>query len=120
MPAMVTIYGIRNCDTMKKAFAWLDAQGVAYAFHDYKKAGADAALLKLWAARAGWESVINTRGLSFRKLPPGKQANLDEGKAIALMLENPSMIKRPIVESGKSLLVGFDAVRYAQHFQAKA
>ncbi|MEZ5613607.1 MAG: arsenate reductase [Rhodocyclaceae bacterium] len=111
---MTTIYGIRNCDTMKKAFAWLDAHGVAYAFHDYKKLGADAALLKKWAARAGWESLINTRGPSFRKLPPEKRENLTAQKAFALMLENPSMIRRPIVEAGSALLIGFDADAFAQ------
>jgi arsenate reductase len=114
MSGMLTIYGIRNCDTMKKAFAWLDGHGIAYAFHDYKKLGADAALLKQWAAQAGWERLINTRGPSFRKLPPAKQANLTENKAFALMLENPSMIRRPIVEAGKTLLIGFDPDEYAQ------
>ena len=83
-------------------------------FHDYKKLGADAALLKQWAAQAGWEKLINTRGPSFRKLPAEKQANLSEKKAFALMLENPSMIRRPIVESGRTLLVGFDPDEYAQ------
>ena len=111
---MTTVYGIRNCDTMKKAFAWLDGHGIAYAFHDYKKLGADAALLQQWAAQAGWERLINTRGPSFRKLPPGKQASLTEKKAFALMLENPSMIRRPIVEAGKTLLIGFDPDEYAQ------
>ena len=111
---MLTIYGIKNCDTMKKAFAWLEGHGIAYAFHDYKKLGADEALLKKWAVRAGWEKLINTRGPSFRKLPPEKQASLTEKKAFALMLENPSMIKRPILETGKTLLVGFDADEYAK------
>jgi arsenate reductase len=111
---MATIYGIRNCDTMKKAFAWLDGRGIAYDFHDYKKLGADAALLQKWAAQAGWEKLINTRGPSFRKLPPEKQANLTEKKAFALMLENPSMIRRPIVESGRTLLIGFDPEEFAK------
>ena len=111
---MTTVYGIRNCDTMKKAFAWLDDHGIACDFHDYKKLGADAALLQQWAAQAGWERLINTRGPSFRKLPPEKQANLTEKKAFALMLENPSMIRRPIVESGRTLLVGFDPDEYAR------
>jgi arsenate reductase len=106
---MTTVYGIKNCDTMKKAFAWLDGRGIAYDFHDYKKLGADVALLQKWAAQAGWEKLINTRGPSFRKLPPEKQANLTEKKAFALMLENPSMIRRPIVEAGRTLLIGFDA-----------
>jgi arsenate reductase len=99
---------------MKKAFAWLEGHGIAYAFHDYKKLGADEALLRKWAARAGWEKLINTRGPSFRKLSAEKQANLTEKKAFALMLENPSMIKRPIIEAGKTLLVGFDADEYAK------
>ena len=111
---MTTVYGIKNCDTMKKAFAWLEGHGIVYAFHDYKKLGADEALLKKWAVRAGWEKLINTRGPSFRKLPPEKQASLTEKKAFALMLENPSMIKRPILETGKTLLVGFDADEYAK------
>ena len=111
---MITVYGIKNCDTMKKAFIWLDGHGVAYAFHDYKKVSPDETLLKKWAVQAGWEKLINTRGLSFRKLPPEKQANLTEKKAFALMLENPSMIKRPIIESGKSLLFGFDADEFAK------
>ena len=111
---MPTLYGIPNCDTVKKARSWLDRHGIAYAFHDYKKLGADEALLKKWAVRAGWEKLINTRGPSFRKLPPEKQASLTEKKAFALMLENPSMIKRPILETGKTLLVGFDADEYAK------
>ncbi len=111
---MTKVYGIRNCDTMKKAFAWLDGRGIAYDFHDYKKLGADEAVLRKWAAQAGWEKIINTRGPSFRKLPPEKQANLSEKKAFALMLENPSMIKRPIVEAGRTLLVGFDPDEYAK------
>jgi len=111
---MTRIYGIRNCDTMKQAFAWLDSRGIAYDFHDYKKLGADAALLRKWAAQVGWEKLINTRGPSFRKLPPEKQADLTEKKAFALMLENPSMIRRPVVEAGKALLVGFDADEFAK------
>lgn len=111
---MTTVFGIKHCDTMKKAFAWLDSHGIAYEFHDYKKLGADAALLKKWAAQAGWEKLINTRGPSFRRLPPEKQANLTEKKAFALMLENPSMIRRPIVEAGKALLIGFDPDEFAK------
>ena len=111
------IYGIKNCDTMRKAFAWLDLHGIAYAFHDYKKSGANDALLKKWAAQIGWEKLINTRGPSFRKLPAEKQADLSEKKAFALMLENPSMIKRPIIQSGQTLLVGFDPEQYAQWFK---
>ncbi len=111
---MIHIYGIKNCDTMKKAFAWLDGHGIAFTFHDYKKASPDEALLKQWAAQAGWEKLINTRGPSFRKLPPEKQADLTENKAYALMLENPSMVKRPVIVSGKTLLIGFDADEFAK------
>ena len=134
---MTTVYGIRNCDTMKKAFAWLDGHGIAYAFHDYKKLGADAALLKQWAAQAGWERLINTRGPSFRKLPPAKQANLTENKAFALMVKvskpnqdfrfdvpvigpltleaaRDARIRALGVEAGKTLLIGFDPDEYAQ------
>lgn len=106
---MTTVYGIRNCDTMRKAFAWLDSHGIAYDFHDYRKLGVSEAQLAKWAARAGWERLLNTRGPSFRKLPPAVQANLTEKKAFALMLENPSLIRRPIVEAGRTLLIGFDA-----------
>lgn len=111
---MTTVYGIRNCDTMKKAFAWLDGRGIAYDFHDYKKLGVSEALLAKWAARAGWEKLLNTRGPSFRRLPQDVQAGLTGKKAIALMLENPSLIRRPIVEAGRTLLIGFDADEFAQ------
>lgn len=110
---MPTIYGIKNCDTMKKAFAWLDSHGVRYDFHDYKSAGIDAARLKAWAKQVGWEVLLNTRGTTWRKLPPDAQANVDEARALRLMVENPSLIKRPVLENGKTLLVGFDAARYA-------
>jgi len=111
-----TIYGIKNCDTMKKAFAWLDGHGVRYGFHDYKSAGIDAARLKAWSKQVGWEVLLNTRGTTWRKLPAGAQADVDEAKAIRLMTENPSLIKRPVLENGKALLVGFDAARYAAAF----
>ena len=111
---MIHIYGIKNCDTMKKAFAWLDSHGIAYTFHDYKKSGAEESQLIKWAAQADWERLINTRGPSFRKLPPEKRADLTQKKAFALMLDNPSMIKRPIIESGRTLLIGFDADEYAK------
>ena len=111
---MVTIYGIKNCDTMKKAFAWLDGHDVAYQFHDYKKAGVPADRLKHWIDEAGWEKIVNTRGTTFRKLPPARQQGLNDAKALALLQEFPSAIKRPILESGKILLVGFDAEAYAR------
>jgi Spx/MgsR family transcriptional regulator len=103
----VTLYGIPNCDTVKKARSWLDGKGVAYAFHDYKKAGADAAKLTAWCHAAGWETLLNRAGTTFKKLPDVDKAGLDQAKAIALMLDQPSMIKRPVVEYPGGLLVGF-------------
>ena len=102
-----TIYGIRNCDTMKKARAWLDAKGVAYDFHDYKSAGIDKEKLKGWSDRLGWETLLNRAGTTFRKLPEADKEGLTEKKALALMLEQPSMIRRPVLELGGKLLVGF-------------
>lgn len=104
---MLTLYGIPNCDTVKKARTWLDSHGVAYAFHDYKKAGIDAASLRRWIDALGWETVLNRAGTTFRKLSDGDKADLDQGKAIALMLAQPSMIKRPIVEGDGALVAGF-------------
>ena len=103
----VTLYGIPNCDTVKKARVYLDARGVGYHFHDYKKAGVDAADLKRWAKQVGWEVLLNKAGTTFKKLPDADKAGIDEAKAIALMQANPSMIKRPVVEGGAKLLVGF-------------
>ncbi len=104
----ITLYGIPNCDTVKKARVWLDAQGVNYVFHDYKKAGADAGKLKAWCEARGWETILNRAGTTFKKLPDADKANLDQSKAVDLMLAKPSMIKRPVVEGAKGgLLVGF-------------
>jgi arsenate reductase (glutaredoxin) len=103
----VTLYGIPNCDTVKKARVYLDGRGVAYTFHDYKKAGVDAADLKRWAKQVGWEVLLNKAGTTFKKLPDAEKTGIDEAKAIALMQANPSLIKRPVVEGGKTLLVGF-------------
>lgn len=103
----ITLYGIPNCDTVKKARTWLDTQGIAYAFHDYKKAGADAEKLAAWCAAAGWDKVLNRAGTTFKKLPDADKADLDAAKAVSLMLANPSCIKRPIVEHPGGLLVGF-------------
>jgi len=115
---MPTIYGIKNCDTMKKARAWLDGRGVAYDFHDYKVAGVDKGKLEGWVKKAGWETLLNKAGTTFRKLPDGDKANLTEAKAIKLMLEQPSMIKRPVLEmSGGKLLVGFRPESYAAAFK---
>lgn len=104
-----TLYGIPNCDTVKKARAWLNARGIAYVFHDYKKQGADAAQLARWIDHAGWEKVLNRAGTTFRKLPDADKLGMDAGKAVELMVTSPSMIKRPIVEHDGGLLVGFDA-----------
>jgi arsenate reductase len=108
------LYGIPNCDTMKKARAWLDAHGVAYAFHDYKKAGIPAETLRKWCGELGWETVLNRQGTTFRKLPEADRADLTEDKAIALMLAQPSMIKRPVLESGGVLLAGFKPDTYLE------
>jgi arsenate reductase len=108
-----TIYGIRNCDTMKKARAWLEAHGVEHGFHDYKIAGIDRAKLEAWAKIVGWEVLLNRAGTTFRKLPDASKQNIDERKAIELMLEQPSMIKRPVLEQGKRLIVGFSEERYS-------
>jgi arsenate reductase (glutaredoxin) len=114
----VTIYGIKNCDTMKKARAWLDEHGVAYAFHDYKAAGIERSLLDGWAREVGWETLLNRAGRTFRMLPEKDQAGVTEKKAIALMLEQPSMIKRPVLDVGGKLLVGFKPEQYAKAFGA--
>ncbi len=103
----IQFYGIPNCDTVKKARKWLDAQGRDYAFHDYKKEGADAGKLAAWADAVGWEVLLNKRGTTFRKLPEADKADIDQAKAIALMVANPSMIKRPVVEHNGAILVGF-------------
>lgn len=108
------IYGIKNCDTMKKAMAFLDAQGSAYEFVDYKQAGIAAAQLPDWNARAGWQKLLNTRGLMWRKLSEEQRADVDEQKALALMAEYPALIKRPVLDTGKTLLVGFDSAAYAK------
>ena len=112
----VTVYGIKNCDTMKKARAWLDKHGVAYEFHDYKTAGIDRAKLEGWARSAGWETLLNKAGSTFRKLPDKDRDNITEKKAIALMIEQPSMIKRPVIENGGKLLVGFKPEQYEKAF----
>jgi arsenate reductase len=104
---MLTLYGIPNCDTVKKARTWLGDHGVAYTFHDYKKAGADEASLRRWTSALGWETVLNRAGTTFRALPDADKADLDQDKAIALMLAQPSMIKRPIVEGEGVLVAGF-------------
>jgi arsenate reductase len=113
MKATTTIYGIKNCDTMKKARAWLGEHGIAYQFHDYKEAGIDRERLESWMRRVGWEILLNRAGTTFRKLPDAAKVNLDERKALALMLAQPSMIKRPVLEHGKTLTVGFSPEKYS-------
>jgi arsenate reductase (glutaredoxin) len=111
----VTIYGIKNCDTMKKAFTWLDGHGVDYRFVNYKTEGAPEALAG-WVERMGWETLLSRAGTTFRKLPDGDKTDLDAAKAIRLMREQPSMIKRPVIETGSELVVGFDPARYERTF----
>ncbi|MBI1651134.1 ArsC family reductase [Hyphomicrobium sulfonivorans] len=110
----ITIYGIPNCDTMKKARSWLEAHGVDYAFHDYKKTGIDAERLAAWSKKVGWETLLNRAGTTFRKLADSDKQDLNEAKAIALMVAQPSLIKRPVLElGGDQLLVGFKPETYA-------
>jgi arsenate reductase len=108
----LTLYGIPNCDTVKKARNYLDGRGLGYHFHDYKKAGVTAADLERWSGVVGWERLLNRAGTTFKKLPDADKADIDAAKAIALMVANPSMIKRPVVEGGKALLVGFTPAVY--------
>ena len=111
-----TIYGIKNCDTMKKAFDWLKSNGVAYDFHDYKAVGIDVASLKAWCTELGWDKVLNRAGTTFKNLPDADKADLDEAKAIHLMLAQPSMIKRPVLNDGGRLTLGFKPDQYAAFF----
>jgi arsenate reductase (glutaredoxin) len=111
----ITIYGIKNCDTMKKARVWLDKNGVVYAFHDYKTAGIERAQLERWEKKVGWETLLNRAGTTFRKLPDKDKNDLNAKKAIALMLAQPSMIKRPVLDlGGGKLLVGFAPELYRE------
>ena len=112
----VTVYGIKNCDTMKKARAWLEAHKVAYEFHDYKAQGIDRARLEKWVQALGWETILNRAGTTFRKLPDQDKGGLTEKKAMALMLAQPSMIKRPVTEKGVKLLAGFKPEIYEKLF----
>ena len=112
----VTIYGIKNCDTMKKARAWLDGHDVAYEFHDYKATGIDKGHLEAWSKDVGWDVLLNKAGTTFRALPDKDKNDLTEKRAIALMLAQPSMIKRPVLDVGGKLLVGFKADQYEKTF----
>lgn len=112
---MLALYGLQNCDTVKKARAWLDAQGIGYRFHDFKKAGVPEAALAQWIAEAGWERLLNRQGTTWRKLDASAQASVvDAASAAAVMRDHPSVIRRPVLESGDAVIVGFDADRYAQ------
>lgn len=113
----VTMYGIKNCDTIKKARGWLEAHDVSYQFHDYKSAGVERGPLERWVRDHGWDTVLNRAGTTFKKLPEGDKQGLNDKKAMALMLAQPSMIKRPILEIGNQSYVGFDADRYASLFK---
>jgi arsenate reductase len=116
----ITIYGIKNCDTMKKARAWLDGHGVGYAFHDYKTAGIDRKRLETWSKKVGWETLLNRAGTTFRKLPDEDKQGIDAAKAITLMLAEPSTIKRPVLDlGGGKLLVGFKPDDYAAAITAR-
>ena len=106
---MIDVYGIANCDTVKKARAWLEASGIDYAFHDYKKEGADPAKLATWSDAIGWEALLNRRGTTFRGLSEADKADIDRAKALRLMEASPSLIKRPVAEHSGGVLVGFDA-----------
>ena len=116
---MVTIYGIKACDTMKKARTWLDTHSVTHHFHDYKVAGIDRSLLEQWLRAVGWETLLNRAGTTFRKLPNGEREDLNERKALALMLAQPSMIKRPVLDLGGKLLVGFKPDIYEKEVASK-
>ena len=108
----IRVYGIRNCDTMKKAFAWLASRKVTYDFHDYKTAGVPPGKLAEWSANVGWKKLVNSRGPTWRKIPDADKAGLNEKKALALLEKNPSAIRRPIVEAGSRVLVGFDSEEF--------
>ena len=114
---MPTIFGIKNCDTMKKARTWLDGHGVQYVFHDYKAAGIDREHLQRWCKVLGWETVLNRAGTTFKKLSDADKTSLTESKAIKLMLAQPSMIKRPVLEYGRLLLIGFKPDDYAAQIE---
>lgn len=116
MADTVTVYGIPNCDTLKKSRKWLEAHGVSHEFHDYKKKGIDKATLAHWCKELGWEVLLNKRGTTWRKLDDADKQDLTEARAIALMMDNTSLIKRPVIVSGDQLLVGFDEARYQSTF----
>jgi Spx/MgsR family transcriptional regulator len=107
-----TLYGIKNCDTMKKARAWLDGRGVDYVFHDYKTAGLPESLARAWVDELGWESLVNRKGTTWRKLPEDVRASMDAEAALRAIVANPSLVRRPVLDTGNERLVGFDPDRY--------
>jgi len=111
---MLTLYGIPNCNTMKKARTWLDEHQLEYSFHDYKKAGIDQATLERWVEQLGWEPLVNRRGTTWRKLPEEQREAINQELALQLMQDNPSLIKRPVLDTGSQLLVGFDMDQWEQ------
>ncbi len=111
---MIKVYGIKNCDTMKKTFRWLDDHDVAYEFHDYKKQGIDPSTLENWLGQIGWEILVNRRGTTWRKLPDEQKSSMDETLAKQVMQDNPSIIKRPLIDSGNGLIVGFSESELSQ------
>jgi len=115
-PKSVSIYGIKNCDTMKKARTWLDERGVSYSFHDYKAEGVPKGALEIWSKAVGWEVLLNRAGTTFKALPDADKANLTEKEAISLMLAQPSMIKRPVLDVDGQLIVGFKPAIYEETF----
>ncbi len=114
---MIKVFGIKNCDTMKKAMNWLSEHGVAYEFIDYKKAGVAESNLPDWSRRAGWEKLLNTRGLMWKKLSDEERANMNEQKALHLMAQYPALIKRPVLDTGSKLIVGFTPENYAEQLK---
>lgn len=114
---MVTMYGIPNCDTIKKARQWLDGHGIDYRFHDYRKDGIDKKQLRAWADELGWENLLNRRGTTWRKLSDAEREGLNQDRAITLLLKHPAMIKRPLLDTGSQRLLGFDSKRYQQILQ---
>ena len=116
---MIDLYGIPNCDTMKKARRWLDEHGIGYRFHDYKKEGIDEATLRGWAEKVGWETLLNRRGMMWRKLPQEVRDSIDGESAIHIMLETPSIIRRPVLITGDRMLVGFSEESYRELLEAK-
>jgi len=110
----MTLYGIANCDTMKKARAWLDGHGIVYVFHDYKRAGLDESLVRAWADELGWEALLNRKGTTWRRLPESEREGIDAESAVRLMAQNPSLVRRPVLDTGAARHVGFSEAQYRE------